>query len=192
MFKISLAVAVAGGCLGMAGLAQGAMLDLTAAGSSGSINGALFSTNEQQPTGTGVFQPFVRIQANGFEHGYNTSGSPLPFDEKSGIWTHDLRLSDMGITSVSGVAYYEFRLDVNESNGGTNSLISLDRVQIYTSGVGSMTAASDAYVYFYSAFGTNHPAGAGFEEWSAKQAVPAPASTALALMGMAIIGRRKR
>ena len=132
------------GLAGAAGLAQGAMIDLTTAGSSGVINGARFSTNEQQPTGTGVFNPFVRLQMNGFEQGYNTSGSSLPFDEKPGIWTHDLRLSEIGTTVVDGVEHYEFRLDINQSNGGPNRFLSLDKVQIYTSGIGSQTTTNVA------------------------------------------------
>jgi len=51
---------------------------------SGSINGALFDFTTAQPTGTGIIQPFLRVQADGVEQGYNTSGAPVPFDDKVG------------------------------------------------------------------------------------------------------------
>jgi hypothetical protein len=34
---------------------------------------AIFTTDYTQPAGTGVFDPFLSIQANGTEEGYNTS-----------------------------------------------------------------------------------------------------------------------
>jgi len=37
------------------------------------------------------------------------------------------------------VAYKQFLLDINEPNGGTQSLLSLDQVNIYTSNLGSQT-----------------------------------------------------
>src|SRR3954465_13994731 len=86
----------AGAALAAAASAPAAMLDLTQANSSATLGGAIFSTTEVQPTGTGVINPFVRIQMNGLEEGYNPSAPSLPFDEKAGIWTHDLRLVDMG------------------------------------------------------------------------------------------------
>ena len=58
-------------------------------GNSGSANDGQFIWTPEQPTGTGVIDPFVRVQADGSEQGYNTSGG-TPFDEKAGIWTHDI------------------------------------------------------------------------------------------------------
>ena len=57
-----------------------ATLDLTARGSSGAINGAEFVQFDARPTGTGVIDSFVRVQALGntsSEQGYNTSARPL-------------------------------------------------------------------------------------------------------------------
>jgi hypothetical protein len=130
--------------VGLAGAAaSGAVLDLTGGGS-GAINGALLQTTTQQPTGTGVIDPFLRLQHSNVEQGYNTSGSPLPFDDSAGIWTHDMRMSDLRGVSVGGVLYAAFLLDINESNGGSNSLLSLNSVQIYTSPIGNQTTTSVA------------------------------------------------
>jgi hypothetical protein len=122
-------------------LADAAILDLTAGGS-GTINGAIFQTTDQQPTGTGVIDPFLRLQHNTTEQGYNTSGSPLPFDEKAGIWTHDLRLADTRAVIVLGQLYAAFILDINEATGGDNNLLSLNAVQIYTSPTPSQTTTN--------------------------------------------------
>jgi hypothetical protein len=125
-----------------AGSAQGAIIDLTQPHSSGAVNGSIFESADFRPAGTGYIDSFVRVQANGVEQGYNTSGTPHPFDEKGGNFTRNLRLGDVGTVTVSGNTYYEFRLDINESNGGGKNLLSLDSVQIYTSPVGSQTTTN--------------------------------------------------
>lgn len=119
--------------------ATATIVDLTNS-DTGTVNSARFDFMAQQPTGTGVIKPFLRVQANGSEQGYNTSGSPLPFDDKAGIWTHDLRFSDLqqSLVSLDGTQYYKLLLDVNEPNG-SRSLISLESLQIYTSATGSQT-----------------------------------------------------
>jgi hypothetical protein len=111
-------------------------------GDSGTINGAVYQFMTQQPTGTGVIQPFLRVQANGTEQGYNTSGG-TPFDDKAGIWTHDLQYSALQTSTVTmgGTQYFQLLLDVNEPNG-SKSTISLDSLQIYTSSQGSLTTTN--------------------------------------------------
>ncbi|WP_135502498.1 hypothetical protein [Roseovarius aestuariivivens] len=107
-------------------------LDLTSGGG-GTLNGGEFlaPSTEIGATGTGVFEPFLRLQANGSESGYNTdrANSDLEFDEKAGIWTHSLQKQDL--TGSSGK--YEFLLDINEPSG-RNSPISLDSLRIFNVG----------------------------------------------------------
>lgn len=124
--------------LALAGTAQATIVDLTN-GDSGTINNALFYFSSKQPTGTGVIDPFLRVQADPSEQGYNTSGG-IPFDDKAGPWTHDIQFSDLQTTqvTVNGTAYYQIFLDVDEP-GGSKSLISLDSLQFYTSSTGSKT-----------------------------------------------------
>ena len=131
-------------CAALAGLAPSgafaASLYLTQGGS-GSFNGAQFISDLSQSTGTGFLESFVRIQRAGNEQGYNTSGRPVPFDEKTDPnFTHDLQLGQVPI--IGG--FYEFLLDINEPNGAPNSLLSLDDVQIYTSPVPSQTTTNVA------------------------------------------------
>jgi len=123
------------------------MLDLTTADSSGTINGATFYQSSQDvATGTGVFNPFVRIQRKDTESGYNTDGSP-EFDTKTGIWTHAVSLSTI-IASTNG--HRDFYLDVNETASGNEPLLSLDQLQLFLT-----TDASLSGYAAYSGFGTN-------------------------------------
>ena len=87
------------------------------------INGASYVWVDSQSTGTGVIDPFVRIQANGAEQGLNTDAVPQSpeNDAKSGIWTHSTLLSDFGGFDVGGVRYIRFLLDINETASGTPS-----------------------------------------------------------------------
>lgn len=223
----------------------GSIIDLTAKGASCmDATGAILaqtSLENQSSSGTGLFESFVRIQKDGVEQGYNTSGRPLQFDENSSpTFTHDLPLNAVPIVTVDGKTYREFRLDINQNNSTpASALLSLDRVRLFTStraglaknsnpqpnpdddrfGQGSDTrlvwqlpagtwaklnyalesgsgwpdakllvpdelfgdasaqcpydAGSGSpcgiYIYLYSKFGVNHPANAGFEEWSVRK-----------------------
>jgi len=117
-------------------------VDLTTAGNSGTINGAFFQQVPDQSTGTGVIDPFVRIQANGTEAGFNTDASGV-LDNVAGIWTHSLLLSAVPIVDISGTSYYQFLLDVNQSSGGDNELLSLDQLRLYQASSGSISDVGD-------------------------------------------------
>jgi len=100
----------------------------------GTINGAIYTTNVQRPTGSGVIDSFVRIQTNNpVEKGYNTDGRPLQFDENnSATFTHSLDKNDLQSTNIGGVDYYQFLLDINQNNSGpTDHLLNLNEVEIY-------------------------------------------------------------
>jgi uncharacterized protein (DUF2141 family) len=125
-----------------------AVLDLTSAiGVSGVINAATYTSVDPQPMGTGVIDPFVRIQRNpasptGTEQGYNTDGIE-EYDTKDAgghNWDHSLKLSDLQPVIVDGVSYYQFTLDVNETKPG--ALISLDELQVFVQGAPNLTGAT--------------------------------------------------
>src|SRR5262245_10237820 len=97
--------------------AKAEIIDLTTAGSSGSSQGALFSQASSQTTGTGVSDPFLRIQGTGTERGYNTEGQ-IEFDTKDQgghNWTHALPLNTMTPVTLNGIQYYQFLLDIDQS-----------------------------------------------------------------------------
>jgi hypothetical protein len=116
--------------------ASAVTVDLTPGpGSSGTINGVLFEFDDQQPAGSGVLMPFVRVQANGTEEGYNTSNPAFPFDEvpPPGGFTRDMQFGEL--QQIGGS--YHFTLDINEPAGGSQPLLSLDELRIYISSTGS-------------------------------------------------------
>jgi hypothetical protein len=150
-FKKMLVFGIGVGLMG-GGAANATTIDLTTLGSFRSLNGAQFVQTSVQPTGTGVIEPFLRIQANGTEQGYNTSANNPPFDAKAGTWTHDLLLSDLAAVNYHGSDYYQFLLDINQNTGGSNNnLLSLDSLQIYlgTTKSPTITEISDLGTMIY-------------------------------------------
>jgi len=107
-----------------------------------SYGAAIFEFTQPQPTGTGYIKPFLRVQNDPSEEGYNTSGG-TPFDDKAGPWTHNLTFADLMTTAVTinGQNYFKLMLDINEP-GGSKSTITLDQLQFYTSATGSLTTTT--------------------------------------------------
>lgn len=108
-------------------------------------NTVTFAFDQQQPSGTGVLDPFLRVQDNGTEQGYNSTQAnqgALPFDEKFGIWTHDLAFS--ALQAIGG--YYNFVLDigepVSEAQGALQSLLSLDGLKLYVTDTPGQNSSS--------------------------------------------------
>jgi hypothetical protein len=131
-------------------------LDLTTAGAGGSLNGGLFIQVPDQSTGTGVIDPFVRIQANGTEQGFNTDFRPLEFDEQSSpTFTHSLLLSAVPVVNIGGTDYRQFLLDINQT--ANNPLLSLDQLKIFLEGSGNIgtLAGLTNLVYDLDAGGDN-------------------------------------
>lgn len=96
--------------------------------------GVIWNSKISAPTGTGVYQPFLREQHNDTEQAFNTDFDPVPLDGKAGIWTHSVQFSSLATVNIGGVDYYAFNLDINEPSGPNDNLISLDTFQIYESG----------------------------------------------------------
>lgn len=102
---------------------------------------AIFTTDFTKTAGTGVIQPFLTIQSDGIEKGYNTSNGV--FDTKRAPqFNHELRLSDLDTININGSLYYSFLLDINESNSAPTSFISLDALSIYTSPTAGQTTTN--------------------------------------------------
>ena len=138
-----LAVMIAGSMLSLAATyVQAASIDLTPAGSS-----AFFSTDSsggtaifQNPislsdivSGTGVFNPFLTVQANKSESGFSTDNdNKLPLDTKRSNWLNTFSISQLDLTSGNALFY----LDINEPSANTKqdprkSWISLEELRIY-------------------------------------------------------------
>lgn len=118
-------------------------VDLTIAGSSGTINGARFLQADPHPAGSGygALNAFLKIHSTeNIESGYNTDyrygngngPSTTEFDQFTDHHTRALLLAEIPTIDIMGSTYREFILDINEpvGNPGT-SLLSLDALQIY-------------------------------------------------------------
>ena len=130
-------------CLSLSSVASAGVCDLTSNGStcgpSVLTNMAIFGEVSPQPTGTGYIDPFLRLQHNGVESGYNTSARAFQLDQKEPLnYTHDLLLSAVPVKTIDGVQYREFFLDINESKSEKNRLLSLDELRIYLSPTGAL------------------------------------------------------
>ncbi len=116
--------------LGAAVPASATVLDLTTAGASGVIGSGFFMQTPERPTGTGLNDTFLRVQANGIEEGVNSDG-PYTMDEKSGAWTHKIRVSDFGVVDLNGTPSIRFLLDIGQET--SSPYLSLDRFRVYVS-----------------------------------------------------------
>jgi len=120
---------------GVAATTHGSFGSGTSPGGSGTI----YELIDTIPAGTGVFQPFLSYQKKGTEEGVNTSlggnGQGFLDDKRVPQWTHDLHLNELGTITRSGVSYYAFELDANETGvGNPNRTLSIDDIRIYTKG----------------------------------------------------------
>lgn len=122
------------------------IIDLTTYGATSTYQGAVFQQSSMQPTGTGVFDPFVRIQESGprkdgYERGYNTDGKE-EFDSKETgghNWNHSLRLDSLAATTIDGVDYYAFKLDINEKGTAEGAKLSLNEFQLFLGNAPDLT-----------------------------------------------------
>ena len=115
------------------------LLDLTAVGSSGTINNAQFVQINPQSTGTGVINSFVEIGGNDLVvEAFNTTVNGVLNNGSSDIFNHELALSSVPIVTIGGVAYRQFLLDINQQ--GADPLLTLDEMRIYQSGTANFAS----------------------------------------------------
>src|ERR687888_467782 len=91
------------------------------------------SSANNQASGTGLFDPFVRLQGGPTEKGYNTNGA-VQFDTKSGTWTHAIKVNAIPLVDCDGrgpgtAICWELFNDINESN--TAKRVSLNVVEVW-------------------------------------------------------------
>ena len=126
---------------------------------SGIINGGVFLRDSTQPAGTGVFNPFLRLDVKGnnaTEQGYNTDAVKAPDDQNPNTtrkvmdnmspvnWTHDVNLNDLNIVVHNNIEYFQFKLDINEP-GNVASMLSLDGLRLIIGSGGQFAQATDSF-----------------------------------------------
>jgi len=101
------------------------------------INGALFvGFFPDTPTGTGNFDPFLRISQSNLNivKGFNTDAEPQ-FQEDD-TWTTAQNISEIPVVAYEypeGTIrlYRELQLDINQNAGGDGRFLSLDVIEVY-------------------------------------------------------------
>lgn len=125
-------------------MASAAIIDLTESADpnnesyvvSTNLGDVAFEWGQFYTTGTGILDPFVRVQRTGDEQGYNTtqdSNGLLPFDESYGVWTHDVLISSFRDIDNNGT--FQFVLDIGEPAAKTQSLLSLDGLKLFSTSI---------------------------------------------------------
>ncbi|MDR7103318.1 hypothetical protein, partial [Croceicoccus sp. BE223] len=120
-------------------------VDITDAGSSAVIDGVIFTDAANVGAGTGNYNTFLALQDSndpdqveeGFNSGKAVGGASDPNaeddsnEEMDASKSEAILLGAIPIKYVDGVAYYEFRVDLNEANSGDATLISLDQFKLF-------------------------------------------------------------
>jgi uncharacterized repeat protein (TIGR01451 family) len=118
-----------------------ATIDISGQNQTATVNGAIITnTTLAISTGTGVFDPFLAIQAAPSEEGFNTDNG-LPLDDTHDAFTHSILLNTIPQVTIGDVTYLEFRVDLNESNSGTDYLIMLQQLKIFQEATGNQSEA---------------------------------------------------
>ena len=98
------------------------------------------SSASNQSSGTGLFDPFVRLQGSPTEAGYNTcsqnnpcGGDVTEFETKPGSWTHAVLASAIPVVDcggdLAGTNCWELFVDINEGNSA--KYVSLNEVEVW-------------------------------------------------------------
>ncbi len=127
-----------------------AVLDLTAAGSQAIAPSGAIVSQYNTPSSEPIHS-FVRMQqpgglggllggllGGGVEQGYNTNARPVQFNESTATQLNRaIRLSEVPVVTVNGVAYRQFFLTINQS--GLTPNLTLDEVRVFLGGSGNLS-----------------------------------------------------
>jgi hypothetical protein len=103
----------------------------TGPGGSVDVNGAIWNYPVEFNVGTGLINPFLGIQASGYEEGFNTDASPLPLDTTRPNFTNPLPLNHVPTIKVNDDFYREIILDGNENNSGNDPLFAIRQFDLW-------------------------------------------------------------
>jgi hypothetical protein len=121
------------------------VIDLTTAGSSGTINGAIYEQIDAQSTGTGTIHSFLQQSPQGSgttSHAYNTTVNNVLDNKSSDNFNHSIILSNVPVVLRDNTPYRQFLLDVNENSGNDNEFVSFDEVQVFVGGTANSSVST--------------------------------------------------
>ncbi len=97
------------------------------------INGGLWNRAQNFKVGTGLLNPFLTIQNDGSEEGFNTDAATLPLDDKRQEFTNALPLNHIPVINKKGGggAYREIIFDANEANSDPDAQYSIDQFDLW-------------------------------------------------------------
>ena len=107
-------------------------VDLIDGAASVAVNGAQWNRSANFKVGTGVINPFLSLQNNPTEQGFNTDGD-FTLDQTRSQFTNALPLNHVSVINVKngGGAFREFILDANESNSSPDAQFSIDQFNLW-------------------------------------------------------------
>jgi hypothetical protein len=135
--------------------------NLFEAGAEGWVNGGHFLQIDPKGTGTGVLDPFVRLDnaSQPVVEGYNTDGrldapgTPAPFDAKSDAqYTHAVLAASIPTVTIDGAPYWHFYLDINQTGGAPR--LTLNELQIYRGDLQNVVTQTLGFVGTMTDLGT--------------------------------------
>jgi uncharacterized repeat protein (TIGR01451 family) len=104
------------------------------------------SDSDTQSSGTGIFDPFVRLQGSPTEAGYNTDGT-TEFQTKTGKWTKAILASAIPVVDcggdLAGTDCWELFVDINEGNNAKH--VSLNVVEVWLTTDQFITGYDDGF-----------------------------------------------
>ncbi len=120
------------------------IVNLTTAGASGTINGAIYQQINPQSTGTGVIDSFEQVSTNSTQsQAYNTTVNNVFDNGSADNFNHSITLGDVPVVDVGGTFYRQFLLDINENNNASlDQYLSLDEVQLFVGGTANSNVTS--------------------------------------------------
>ena len=136
-----------------------------------------FCDADIRPTGTGVFQPFLRVNRDGtggaidddtkstYSSGWNTDATHQMgvdgYNDFDASWSSSLPLSNISFNNTppdagAGSNYALFTVDINQVSSGSGSLLSLNQLILYNCGTANYTDLSAPNcTSFFDLFGNN-------------------------------------
>ena len=132
-----------------------------------------FCSTDLQPTGTGIFNPFLRVNRDGnggndsddtkstYSSGFNTDASSQAvngYNDFDDSWTSALEVGDIGMVNtpptgdwdpaIAGSSYALFTVDINQISASGGNLISLNQMVLYDCPTNNYTDLSTCNSFF--------------------------------------------